>query len=178
MTQDERGLRLLIEAGCFRSAVNLTGRCLTIYGQGYGRAGQPTKHSPHSLQLWFTRFALLLKLGYYDLLQNESEAFGLLNRPDVYFQFYPEMYPGRKGSMASFSFRLLLAKMPSFLGSHETSLDRLTDMSNICTEIKEYYLADDNQVAVEFWQKRENAVLDSLLNCSLSVIDDSAPLGR
>lgn len=86
VTQDERGLRQLIEAGCFRSAVNLTGRCLTIYGQGYGRAGQPAKHTPHSLQLWFTRFALLLKLGQYDLCAGEAEPFGQLNRPDVYFQ--------------------------------------------------------------------------------------------
>lgn len=86
VTQDERGLRKLIELNSFRSAVNLTSRLLTIYGQGYGRSGQPTKHSPHSLQLWFTRFALLLKLGQFDLCQSEAEAFGLLNRPDVYYE--------------------------------------------------------------------------------------------
>lgn len=85
VTQDERGLRQLIESGCFRSAVNLTSRCLKIYGQGFGRAGQPTKHSPHSLQLWFTRFALLLKIGEFSLCQREAEAFGLLDRPDIYF---------------------------------------------------------------------------------------------
>lgn len=85
VTQDERGIRKLIELGCYRSAVNLTSRCLSIYGQGYGRCGQPTKHTPHSLQLWFTRFALLLKLGEFDLCQREAEAFGTLNRPDVYY---------------------------------------------------------------------------------------------
>lgn len=85
VTQDERGLRHLIEAGCYRSAVNLTGRLLTIYGQGYGRLGQPAKHSPHSLQLWFTRFALLIKLGQYELCYLESEPFGLLNRPDIFY---------------------------------------------------------------------------------------------
>lgn len=59
---------------------------LTIYGQGYGRAGQPAKHTPHSLQLWFTRLALLAKLGQYELLQTEAEPFGTLNRPDVYYE--------------------------------------------------------------------------------------------
>lgn len=85
VTQDERGIRQLIESGCFRSAVNLTSRCLTIYGQGFGRAGQPTKHSPHSLQLWFTRFALLLKIGEFSLCGREAESFGLLDRPDIYY---------------------------------------------------------------------------------------------
>lgn len=86
VTQDERGLRSLIASGCYRSAVNLTGRLLTIYGQGYGRSGQPAKHSPHSLQLWFTRLALLAKLGEYELLQKEAEPFDKLNRPDVFYE--------------------------------------------------------------------------------------------
>lgn len=86
VTQDERGLRSLIVAGCYRAAVNLTGRLLTIYGQGYGRAGQPAKHSPHSLQLWFTRLALLAKLGEFELLQQEAEPFDQLNKPDVYYE--------------------------------------------------------------------------------------------
>lgn len=53
---------------------------------GQGRANQPAKHTTHSLQLWFTRFALLVKLGQYDLCQFESEPFGSLNRADVYFE--------------------------------------------------------------------------------------------
>lgn len=79
------GIQKLIAADCYRAAVNLTHRCLTMYGQGFGRIGQPTRHTPHSLQLWFTRFALLIKLGEFDLCKRESEAFGLLERPDMYF---------------------------------------------------------------------------------------------
>lgn len=120
---------------------------------GQGRTGQPAKHTTHSLQLWFTRFALLVKLGQYDLCHFESEPFGSLTRPDIYFevnksvnsmeqskkklffQFYPEMYPNRRGSMASFSFRLLLAELPSYLGQPKTAMDKLTELSLISSEV-------------------------------------------
>lgn len=83
--QTPAGIQKLIAADCYRAAVNLTHRCLTMYGQGFGRIGQPTRHTPHSLQLWFTRFALLIKLGEFDLCKREAEAFGLLERPDIYY---------------------------------------------------------------------------------------------
>lgn len=84
-------------------------------------------------------------------------------------QFYPEMHSGRKGSMASFSFRLLIAKLPSYLGSHKTALDRLTDMAITCNEIKNYYNDESNDVASRLWENRENLTLISLINCALAV---------
>ncbi len=54
----------------------------------------------------------------------------------MFFQFYPEMYPNRKGSMASFSFRLLLAELPSYLGHPKTAIDKLTELSLISSEVK------------------------------------------
>lgn len=86
VTEDVNGIKQLIAANCIRAAANLTFRCLTTYGQGFGRANQPTRHSPHSLQLWFTRFALLIKLGEYDLCKLEAEAFGVLERPDMFYE--------------------------------------------------------------------------------------------
>lgn len=80
------GIQTLIESGCLRAAANLTHRLLTNYGQGFGRAGQPTRHSPHSLQLWFTRLALLVKLGEFDLCKREADAFGLLEQVDMYYE--------------------------------------------------------------------------------------------
>ncbi|XP_062130560.1 trafficking protein particle complex subunit 12 [Drosophila sulfurigaster albostrigata] len=177
VTQDERGIRTLINAGCFRAAVNLTGRLLTIYGQGYGRAGQPAKHSPHSLQLWFTRLALLAKLDEYDLLQAEAEPFGQLNGPDVFYEFYPEMYNGKQGSIACFSFRLLLAELPIYLGKPHLALDQLSELHVISNEIKQHYEGLKQATAAEFWQRRAERVLQSIINCALmmkkfSMIDD------
>lgn len=69
-----------------RAAINLTSRLLTIYGQGRGRSGFQTKHSPHSLQLWFTRIALLVKTKAFNVAQAEAEPFGQLDKPDIYYQ--------------------------------------------------------------------------------------------
>lgn len=106
VSQDERGITALIEAGCLRSAVNLTTRCLNNFGQGFGRIGQPTKHTTHSLQLWFTRFALLLKIGEFSLCQREADAFGWLNRPDVYYEVIQtciDPFSSKNISLLSFS---------------------------------------------------------------------------
>lgn len=84
--QTVAGIQTLIEGGCLRAAANLTHRLLTSYGQGYGRAGQPTRHSPHSLQLWFTRLALLVKLGEFDLCKREADAFGVLEQVDMHYE--------------------------------------------------------------------------------------------
>lgn len=46
------------------------------------------------------------------------------------------MYSGRKGSMASFSFRLLLSELPNFFGSSTVSINRLTDLAERCAEVR------------------------------------------
>ena len=51
VTQDQRGLRQLVRAGCHRAAVNLTGRLLQMYNQGVGQGGSLSKHTPSSLQV-------------------------------------------------------------------------------------------------------------------------------
>lgn len=170
VTQDERGLRKLIEERCFRSAVNLTSRLLGIYGQGLGRLGQPAKHTPHSLQLWFTRFNLLVKLGLFELVTSEAQAFEQLMKPDVFYQFYPEMYGGRSGSMASFSFRLLLAELPMYLsGQEKTALDNLSNVSAVCQQIVAHLSKKNDTVGALFWKRRLARTLQSMVNCGLSM---------
>lgn len=58
----------------------------------------------------------------------EAEPFGSLDKPDLFFQFYPEMYGGRPGSIATFSFRLLIAELPMHCGKPKESMTRLFNL--------------------------------------------------
>jgi len=182
VTQDERGLRNLIQAGCYRAAVNLSGRLLAIYAQGYGKINQPSKHTPHSLQLWYTRLSLLVKLRQMDVLENESKPFGNLDKPDMYFTFYPELYGTRPGSMASFAFRLLLAEIPSYYDKAKQALDNLYKLLATVHQIIANFHAglsgegthvkiseSDQREAVKLWAARKSRILISIVNCAIGM---------
>ncbi|XP_068972221.1 trafficking protein particle complex subunit 12 [Bombus flavifrons] len=182
VTQDERGLRTLIQAGCYKAAINLSGRLLAVYAQGYGKINQPSKHSPHSLQLWYTRLALLTKLRQIDILENESKPFGNLDKPDMYFTFYPELYGTRPGSMASFSFRLLLAEIPMYCAKPKQALDNLYKILAIVNQIiinfSNGFNGDGSRVkinpaeqedAIRLWKGRRSRTFISIINCAVSM---------
>lgn len=180
VTQDERGLRDLVQAGAYRAAINLSASLLTIYGQGKGRTGHQTKHSPHSLQLWFTRIALLIKSKEFRIAHAEAEAFGQLDKPDIFYQFYPEIYGDRPGSIASFSFRLLLAELPMHCGNSKDSLTRLfsilATVKQIIQNLKKGLCEDGNPMeisendrsdSIRLWTGRETRVMHSIINCAI-----------
>lgn len=180
VTQDERGLRELVQAGAYRAAINLTSRLLEIYGQGRGRAGHPSKHSSHSLQLWFTRIALLVKTKLFSIALAEAETFGELDKPDIFYQFYPEMYGDRPGSIASFSFRLLLAELPMHCGNFIDSLPRLFNLWSIVKQIQNNLQAglceDGNPMGISesdrsnserLWRSREIRLVHSIIDCAI-----------
>ncbi|XP_010627402.1 trafficking protein particle complex subunit 12 isoform X2 [Fukomys damarensis] len=178
--QSFMGLRQLISCRNWRAAVDLCGRLLTAHGQGYGKSGLPTSHTTDSLQLWFVRLALLVKLGLFQNAEMEFEPFGNLDQPDLYYEYYPHVYPGRKGSMVPFSMRILHAELQQYLGSPQESLDRLHCIKTVCSQILvnlEQGLAEDGgpssvtpesrQASVQLWRARLGRVLYSMANCLL-----------
>ncbi|XP_043244375.1 trafficking protein particle complex subunit 12-like isoform X1 [Amphibalanus amphitrite] len=184
VTQDDRGIRQLIQAGCYRSAVNLTGRLLTNYGQGYGRAGQLSKHTANSVQLWFTRLALLVRLRQFAVAEREAQAWGDLDTADLFFQYYPDLYGGRRGSMVPFSFRVLLAELPRYMAHYQTSLDRLYQIHSVCQQITSNLVAGRSedgspsdlseaarQQSLTLWNSRRLKVLFSVVNCCVGMKD-------
>ena len=46
------------------------------------------------------RLALLVKLGLFQNAEMEFEPFGNLDQPDLYYEYYPHVYPGRRGKAA------------------------------------------------------------------------------
>ncbi|TSM77389.1 Trafficking protein particle complex subunit 12 [Bagarius yarrelli] len=164
----------------WRAAVDLTGRLLTAHGQGYGKSGQPSTHTTDTLQLWFVRLALLVKLSLFQNVELEFEPFGNLDQPDLYYEYYPTVYPGRRGSMVPFSMRVLHAELPQYLNKPQESLDRLHSMKSICQKILanlEEGLAEDGsmmtltqdnrQASIQLWRSRLCRVMCSMANCLL-----------
>ncbi|XP_072554836.1 trafficking protein particle complex subunit 12 [Paramormyrops kingsleyae] len=182
--QSFAGLQQLISTKNWRAAVDLTGRLLTAHGQGYGKSGQPTTHTADSLQLWFVRLALLTKLGLFQNAELEFEAFGNLDQPDLYYEYYPTAYPGRRGSVVPFSMRVLHADLPQYLGKPQESLDRLHSMKTVCQRILdnlEQGTAEDGsmisvtqenrQASIQLWRSRLCRVMYSMANCLLMMKD-------
>ncbi|KAF4795387.1 Trafficking protein particle complex subunit 12 [Turdus rufiventris] len=154
----------------WRAAVDLCGRLLTAHGQGYKKSGLPASHTTDSLQLWFVRLALLVKLNLFQNAEMEFEPFGNLDQPDLYYEYYPNVYPGRKGSMVPFSMRILHAELPQYLGNPQESLDRLHSMKIICT--KDYVLAVDTYHSViKYYPQQEPQLLSGIGRIFLQIGD-------
>lgn len=182
VSRDENGLRELIRSGYLRAAINLTHTLLDGIGQGAGRLNRPSKHSARSLQLWFTRFILLAKIKRYDVLTKEVEAFGELNKPDLFYQFYPDIYSDRVGSMVPFSLRLLLAELPSHVSNDNEAMDKLYVLleviNKMLTNLREGKTEDgsatleseqDKEESIKLWNDRKIRVMHSVANCAISM---------
>lgn len=184
VTYDMDGLVNLINARNYHAAIDLTGQLLTGLGQGPDMGGRPSTNTPQTLQLWFLRMALMVRLQKYSFAEVEIESFGDLDRPDLYYEFYPDVYKGRKGSMVPFSFRLLHAELPQYTGKPNESVNRLHSMCAIVTKILQNLAegrAEDGsmvvisskqkEASIKLWKKREIKLLYALVHVLLVIKD-------
>ncbi|XP_009273877.1 PREDICTED: trafficking protein particle complex subunit 12 isoform X3 [Aptenodytes forsteri] len=170
------GLKQLISSKNWRAAVDLCGRLLTAHGQGYKKGGLPTNHTTDSLQLWFVRLALLVKLNLFQNAEMEFEPFGNLDQPDLYYEYYPHVYPGRKGSMVPFSMRILHAELPQYLASVQLWRSRLGrvmySMANCLLMMKDYVLAvDAYHTVIKYYPQQEPQLLSGIGRIFLQIGD-------
>ncbi|XP_050434713.1 trafficking protein particle complex subunit 12 [Adelges cooleyi] len=180
VTQDDRGLKMLIEDGNHAEALNLTTRLLAMYGQGPGQMGYPSKHTKHSLQLWLTRFSLLVKTCAWKIASKEALAWEDLDKPDLYMQWYKELYGNKNGTLVPFSLRLILAELPQYTTSsnvYKKLFEVLTSIKKIINNL-ENGLAEDGQnieLSIQdrntsrlLWYSRESRVIHSVINCAVN----------
>ncbi|XP_065183713.1 trafficking protein particle complex subunit 12-like isoform X1 [Sycon ciliatum] len=183
VTMDQVGLQKLLKGGCYRAALELTARFLTAHGQGIGQRGQPALHTHKTLQMWLARVALLMKLGQFSVAHNELKAFGNFDAPDMYFEYYPDAYPNRTGSMVPFSLRLLQAIVPQYAGVPSEAVDRLQYVKDYVeiivnnlhagrSEDGQAQLDDtDHRVSLDLWERRLLDVKYAMGNALLSIKD-------
>ncbi|EJW88748.1 hypothetical protein WUBG_00343 [Wuchereria bancrofti] len=134
VSKDLDGVHLLIRqlyeslqaGGHLRAAVNLTAELLTEVNQGFGMAGQPSNNTEYSFKVWACRLQLLMALKLYTLLNDELIPFEELDAPDLFYQYYPNLYPeSPKGSLVLFSMRLVHAEALRFTSNPWTTLERI-----------------------------------------------------
>lgn len=172
LTVDDRGIKTLIDEKCYRGAIALTSRLLTNYGQGFEQNRNTSlKHSAHSLQLWHTRIALLIKINELEIARHEADAFEQLNNPDLFYEHQkPQTFKSKHGTMASFSFRLLLAaELPMRLNKPHDALNNLLTMLEVTRKIHKFFTDLGNQNEAEFWKDRKVSVLSSMINCAMQL---------
>ncbi|XP_014673487.1 PREDICTED: trafficking protein particle complex subunit 12-like isoform X2 [Priapulus caudatus] len=184
LTADVDGLVQLINRGNYRAAVDLTAQLLATHGQGPGKSGHLTTNTPDTLQLWFLRMALLMRLGQYNSAEVEIESFGDMDRPDIYYDYYQDAYNCRRGSIVPFSLRLLHAQLPQYVHKPQDSLDRLYAMHAVVKKIGKNLAAgfsedgsqcelsvDSRKASEDLWAGREVRLLYSIAHALLAVKD-------
>lgn len=176
------GLSTLLQNGCWRGALDFTGNYIGAHYSSIQKTGESLLN-PTILQVWYIRIILLVRLRMFTSAEAEMDSFKDLELPDYFFQFYPRLYPGTEGSMIPFSFRLLNAEIPQYVGKPELCLDRLYSLlskvnyiveklSNEGTELgnSNNSLSDnEGKDRLDIWHKRIIQIHFSLANCFLSM---------
>uniref|UniRef100_A0A914D0H7 Uncharacterized protein n=1 Tax=Acrobeloides nanus TaxID=290746 RepID=A0A914D0H7_9BILA len=153
---DMNGLKQLIVSGNLKAAFNLTTSLLELYGQGYGKAGQPTKNTLETFEIWSCRFQLMMALKLYSNLIEEISPFEELDAPDTYFDYHPEYRNlGYTGSMVTYSLRLIHAEILRFTPEPWGAMKRILKLECETKKILDLVLSSERPAHEKsLWKQR------------------------
>ncbi|KAJ3146992.1 Trafficking protein particle complex subunit 12 [Geranomyces michiganensis] len=78
------------------------------------------------MRLWFVRILALTKLKLHEFASGELQKVAPdLESVALRFETYPDIFPGRSGSMVSFEIRMYWARIPAFKGRPMETVNRL-----------------------------------------------------
>eukprot|EP00250_Pteridium_aquilinum_P015448 c22582_g1_i1 orf=399-1796(-) len=106
-------------------------------------------HFPHE-QLVHHAYLVLshMKLRSYGDASLEIDALADLDSPQYQYQYYPDLYPQRTGSMVPFVLRWLHAELPYHLNQPSLTMERLYSLYDRCQQRIDDLLASDNSTEV------------------------------
>lgn len=114
------GLKELVEVNSWRAAATQAKKLLNDYIDSL-----PIQDV---LEIYFTRVLALFKLRAFERASQELKLLGNLDRPELFYEFYPETFKGRRGSFVPFSLRVLASTLPHYLGLTAEALERLAQL--------------------------------------------------
>lgn len=87
--------------------------------------------------MWLTRFSLLVKISAWKIACKEVLAWDDLDHPDLYMQWYKELYDNKYGTLVPFSLRLIIAELLQY-GTLSTNVYKklfevLSCVRKVCT---------------------------------------------
>lgn len=186
-SQSGDDLKKLINKGWYTCALNLTYRILSA--AGFKNEETEAILSPYTAQIWLSRLALLVRTQNYELAEHEFATFNNMEAPNFYFEYSPQRYPERAGSIIPFSLRLIHAELPSHLNRTNEALDRLyyllAIIGRIQSNLEKGFREDGSisepdlvyrQASLNLWTARKIRVLSSCLSIFLHKLDYQSAL--
>eukprot|EP00040_Diaphanoeca_grandis_P024497 m.134692 g.134692 ORF g.134692 m.134692 type:complete len:456 (-) comp29752_c0_seq2:61-1428(-) len=177
-----------VDHGLWHAVITLSSSVLTNHGQGPAHQNTNVKtlvHTEETLQVWLLRVVALWKMRHYTTVATELATFKSFDEADLRYEFYPEKYPGKTGSMVPFALRVIHAEICSVNGQHMDSLDRLYVLLHTCQIVRAKLLqgqteggeepSDDNddKKTITMFQHRIHRINFGIGNCLLAQKDFS-----
>ncbi|EDQ84223.1 uncharacterized protein MONBRDRAFT_30457 [Monosiga brevicollis MX1] len=133
----------------------------------------------YARQVWLIRAIMMIKFKLHEALASELDSFGGWDRPDLFYQAYPNKYPHRTGSMVPFSLRFIHAELPLHSKQSLLTMDRFCLLRAVCNQAlatvpEDAAMSSQQRLVRELWVARLRRVILSLSNLLLRLNDLSS----